>query len=603
METRRRQEHREDREVLMDEIALKVKIVKEVKALISSITIETAQADVETKFQEYWEKLATPYPETYRKFREFAENEEELESLGLKRSTMEGKERNESEEEELKQLVIREEVLSDLMVEQLEEDRYLETLRRIKRGLSSLLLKFRSVQEVKDDREKLMEQIENALFGKGKEKRILDRDKISRITINPFNIQAVVESEYFNTLNENGPRLGGFHISETPFIIICDSKDSLGIKRVQKHEEVHNFSDGFLYEFVYPSHILETYINELHEAYGSGDDERMCDKKEDFLALSSDNLTNELHEEMLADVDKVEALRFLPFLKRRPINERPDIGFSTARNEVAKMAVLLAKEREASEDLEIKEFCLTLQERVIDKFSNAAEKMRRILLAAHLLGQEAPEDVHALLVLFEPRKFHHIESFLKAQYGEKTVRRIFTLCEMISDGFPLPALQRLLRLKEHLTDQERELISKGIQEFRQPYVAFHDLREMREYRRSMRSVLREFTIEENPILARITGYFFLDYLSQAVKNDFGNVPDLLRELTPAERQIFEYTLERWFAIPTCIKSLEGVYGIENITQESLATLPIWNTLVASGLNNLAQKGIAQYQRKNHEKNP
>lgn len=601
METRRTQEHREDKEKIIDEMALRVQIVKEIKALISSITIETAQAELEANFQQYWEKLAIPYPETYRKFREFVKSEEELESLGLKRSTLEEKKRTESEEEELKQLVIREEVLSDLMLTQLEQDSYLEMLHRIKRGFSSLLVKFRSVQEVKDNRERLMEQMEGALFERGEEKRILDREKISHIIVNPFNIQAVVESEYFNALNEEALNLAGFHIRETPFIMLRDSKESLGMAHAAEHEETHNFADGFLYEFVYPSLTLERYIKELHEANESGDGEQVRDKKEDFLALSSDNFTNELHEEMLADVDKVEALRFRPFLMKRPINDRPDIGFATARNEVAKMAVLLEKEREVNEDPEIKAFCMTLQERVIDKFSNAAEKMRRILVAAHVLGQEAPEDVHALLVLFEPRKFHHIESFLKAQYGEKTIRRIFTLYEMISDGLPLPALQRLLHLKEHLTDKERELISTGIQEFRQPYVTFHDFQEMRNYRRSMRRVLREFNLEENPILGKITGYFFLGYLSQAVKNDFGNIPDLLREFTPAERKIFEYTLERWFATPTYIKSLESVYGVENITQESLTTFPIWNTLVSLGLDGFAQNGIAQYQKKKDEK--
>lgn len=478
-------------------------------------------------------------------------------------------------------------------------------LRALREGCASLIRKFEYRKEIQNNREKLFERLETSLFSKEKRKRKVRRDKIKDIRFDPFAVNIIFNATYFSRLRKEAFNWWGFHIHGTPFNIIRALAKEQNLSSTIEHEKIHNFLEGFLPSVeIYPSKRLASVLINIPKLRLIGAPQTVIEKEKELLfKLSSSSLVNQLHEEMIADIDGVDTFSLVPFFKEELFEERKraNIGFATAAREMEKMTSLLEAGSE-DKDETVRAFCHTLNTQINERFNRAAQIMRKLLFVSHKLGSEL--EVRALLTLLEPTKFHHIDHYLTSSYGKEAYRGFASLYEIILDQpISLSRLQNILSVTDRLSSRDKRMLKGQLQDFRFAYqdipqFNLRGLEDMRQYNSAIETLSSKLDISpgfSKEFQENMMEIFFWDRFKQGLPSNFQDLPEFIGKLNEEERRVFGKALEHYFGGDFLKWDLKEIYEGEEVTSGFIKSLPLWNVLADLKLDAVAQKGLDAYE--------
>lgn len=392
-------------QILFD-LEKKVKIINSLSELISKV--ENGHVSFKA-ISDFLNDRYKEEPETYKKLLEYyalvREYQQLAERLKLDLVNLEPRELREKVKS----------IIEKLNVFRLDED--LELFFVLSKGAEVLKNKYDLIKRMGEDDEIVKDFLEKTLFPKEKNK--LERNRIKNIKISAFGIDVIVEKDYEKILynwdededkdnKKETINLKAFHLTGSPFSIYKEGEKN--IKKIRKHESVHNILEGFFPPLVaYPSSLIENKFSLLDEQGGS---EKI---KQAILSFSPSRCVDLLHEEMFASIEIIEDLLSDP--PNPPTNSEHRKGFGTAGNEIYLITNFLKERAKEESDEEIKIFCAEFSKKINEKFDKAVSIMRRVLFIGNKLGMEFT--THSLLTMMKPTKFHHIETYLKSQCGKE----------------------------------------------------------------------------------------------------------------------------------------------------------------------------------------
>lgn len=395
-----------ERELIFEKLEKRIAIIKRIKELIEKTSQEEEIADVNTRFDEYLEEVFSQYSEAREKKEKIDILWEKAHTIHERLEVFSEKEVNFSKEEEAEIEYLKK--AQDKFFDEMDifkEDEEVFFLASLQNGIAHLEEKFSSLREMEKSDALLMAELEKALFSINDDEigSRLDQRMIKHMVIDKFDIIAVFDKKYFTEqLAQKDKYVVGCHYGGTPFIVI---RENANTPLVAEHEKIHNILDGFFPKNYDPSHLLKMYL----ENYSSLEEHskqtiEQAIEKEKISTITPQALIDNLHEEMIADIDRVEA---------HLLNDGI-VEFSTAEIEVDDMKKLLIAIERNSDDEDVKKHCLFLKEGIEKAFRRAARLMREALLISQNLGNEV--EVHALLVLLKPSKWRHIKSYFASRH-------------------------------------------------------------------------------------------------------------------------------------------------------------------------------------------
>lgn len=460
-------------------------------------------------------------------------------------------------------------------------------LASLSRGVESLMEKWRKIQEVKDDKQAIFSEL-----GLG-EKNVVKK------YITPFCIDVIVEKEYFK--QKNGKKETARHLTGSPYNIYSDKEDKEELDTDITHERIHAFLEKFLLPFAYPSHLLKNKFTQLTRAKKNGKTEEVERCKKELLFTDPSLIIDLLHEEMVADVDDVKLFLRYHFFDASH-KKRMGVGFSTAQDEIDRVTELLEKQAQGEQDEIMRLFYFTFKREVNEKFNRSACIMRKALF----LGNHFREDfaVLSLLVLLEPTKFYHIETFLKSRVDRESYEGYSAFYEVAGeDKLSLKSLRFLLQIKDKLHKKHRFILKTAITTIsdRGGYLAIDDIRGLKDLH-SYNQGLAEFgeflDIEKKVIKYHQTiasRMFFYHWLRDEVRNDFNELPRLIENLHKKDKVSLLAELEELFS-GDIQQYLKSKFGEEGVTEKFIKGLPLWEVLAELKLDKVAQLGLDAYQK-------
>lgn len=457
-------------QILLD-LEKKAKIINSLSKLISEV--ENARAPFEA-ISDFLYDICRNEPETYRGFQEY---------YALIREYGQLKEKSEHD------LGLKEKAESILeKINALRSDSNIEFFEALSDGVAVLKNKYDGIKGMDKGDETVKNLLEKTLFPEGENK--LERDSIKYIKVSAFGIDVTVEKDYFKILikkdeGDEKKNTKAFH-QPGSFFSIYSYGEEKDMEDSRRHERVHNILEGFFPPLIaYPSFFIKNGFSLLDEY---GDIEQI---KQTILSFSPSECVNMLHEEMFANIERIEENLFsdppISFIGK----ERRK-GFGTAGNEIYLITNFLKKRLVEECDEEIRKFCAEFSEKIDEKFDEAASIMRRVLFIGNELKLEFM--VHSLLAMIKPTKFHHIETYLKSQCGKERYTEYLLIYGLLfEETITLEELKSLLETKEgipdHLKKRLREKILKNKDEFELSFTLNEDYKKEPE---NFLSVIEEF---------------------------------------------------------------------------------------------------------------
>lgn len=395
-----------EKEFIFEKLEKKIIIIKYIKQLIDQTNAVEEIADVNKRFDEYLEEVFSQYPEAY-------ERKEKIDILWEKAHTTHERlevfsetEENFSKEEEAEIADLKkaqDKLFAEIDI--LKKDEEVFFLASLQNGIALLEEKFSSLRKMEESDALLMAELEKALFSTNDDAvgSRLDQRMIKHMVIDKFDTRVVFDKKYFtNQLAQKDKYVAGLHYGETPFIAI---REDANTPLIMEHEKIHNILDGFFPKNYAPSRLLKMYLeNSSSSAEHSKQTIKQSIEQEKIFTITPQALIDNLHEEMIADLDRVEA---------HLLNDGI-VEFSTAQAEIYDMKEILTVISRSSDDENVQKHCLFLKEGVEKAFACAARLMREALFISQNLGNEV--EVHALLVLLKPSKWHHIKSYFASRH-------------------------------------------------------------------------------------------------------------------------------------------------------------------------------------------
>lgn len=375
-------------------------------------------------------------------------------------------------------------------------DEKIQFLGVLSEGVAMLKKKYDGIKGIGGD-EAVKNLLEKTLFPEGENK--LERKSIKDIKVSAFGVDVIVEKEYFKILinikeseKDIKRNIKAFHQPDSFFSIYSEEKD---IEDSRRHERVHNILKGFFPPIMYPLFLIKNRFFLLDKP---GDIEQIEQIKQTILSFSPSECVNLLHEEMFANIERIEGCLFsdssISF-----INEERRKGFGTAGNEIFYIENFLGERFEKEHDKEIKKFCVEFSEKIDKKFNEVASVMRRVLFIGNKLELEKQFMVHSFLAMLKPTKFHHIETYLKSQCGKERYEGYVSIYGILFEetiSLKEKGLRSLLAIKkeipENLKEQLREKILKHKEEFEHSFPNFALDEEGQKEQESFSSVIKEF---------------------------------------------------------------------------------------------------------------
>lgn len=412
-----------EKELIFEKLEKKIAIIKHIKQLIDQTNAAEEISDVNKRFDEYFEEVFSQYPEAREKKEKIDILWEKAHTIHERLEVFSGKEENFSKEEEAEIENLKkaqDKLFAEMDVLKVDEE--VCFLASLQNGMACLEEKFSSLREMEESDALLMAELEKALFFSIDDDEVgsrLDPRSIKHMAIDEFDVKVVFDKMYFTKqLAQKDKYVVGLHYAGTPFIAIRENANNIPL--TVEHEKIHNILDGFFPKNNYdPSHLLKMYLENSSSAEEhSKQTIEQAIEKEKISTITPQALIDNLHEEMIADIDRVEA---------HLLNDGI-VEFSTAEVEVDDMKKLLIAIERNSDDEDVKKHCLFLKEGIEKAFRRAARLMREALFISQNLGNEV--EVHALLVLLKPSKWRHIKSYLASRHNTSVHEFSFKLKEL-----------------------------------------------------------------------------------------------------------------------------------------------------------------------------
>ena len=255
--------------------------------------------------------------------------------------------------------------------------------------------------------------------------------EVKRDTISTTHI--VKESSW-----KDGKDVGGLYVVGTPFIYIRESNAVPEVyERILSHERKHLVLDGMSnFSNVDPEDVVKKVIQDYNHSLEFDDNGE--EPGENILDYFDENLAeiiiNNLHNEMLAEYETALDKRFgsstasrtVQLLGEEYIDQYLNIevadateSLSTAGNQfrsVIKMLEGLTKTLKAGHHENEAEYIASFTKSLNKKFLKIIYSLRSSAAYAELSGEEAVEDMRALVHILPPTKYRHIGTYLRSRF-------------------------------------------------------------------------------------------------------------------------------------------------------------------------------------------
>ncbi len=574
---------REAKESLLETLEKKMSLIHRLKVLTDSVTLGEGSKEVGGKLNQYMSEVQDQFPQTAKK---------EMEREEWKKIVNEGEKRTDllmnkgalTEEEQLElNTRLEDNGLFRKKLRILENDPDLTFLMNLRAVTESLKSKFSFIANHCGTKEDAIERLDEVL------KTPLPAGSIQKLTIKPFDVTAVLKSEHFKELNRRNKNSGAFHVSGSPFSVIRENKNPLITELSARHEGIHNLFEGISKVPPYPSEkikkLLPNSIRRLTLIKETRAPESILKNEKEIITQSLPHIfTDDLHEEMVADIDKVEA----------------GFPFTTAASEVKRMEDYIDSYVKDISDEEARSLCLKMKENIRKKFERSSGIMETSLSIADEKTDKSQE-VHGLFAMLKPSKFHHVKTYLGTLLGEETVKGFFALHEISSRKMISPLLLEAVHaIREKLNEEQRtDLLlelskAKDIQ-------GIETLEEARVFIQKARELLPHHVLKHffSKFEKELKENFFTNLLNQDIKKDFHSLPEVMKTLNEKEKDLFKKALENYFALGFAHERIEEG---NMLTSESLSSYGFWQTLKDLNLQRIVQKGLKKFEKNTQNEN-
>jgi len=623
---------RKAEEVILEKLEKKVGIIAEITEIVNNTKLEENPEKVKEKFLHFQERVFAQYPKTYPLFKEYKslsqeeekkrnrylELERKLSTTKLSEAEIKEYEKLEKEKEkietQLKQLTQKGGVNFDFLIS-------------IYYGINSLLDSFKFVQEIKNDRNLIIQKLKEAFRFKfeTKEEEEKMKEHIQDIIINnPFAINIILDKDYFEHL-VGKKTIEGVHCQGSPFSLIKAMPNSKFISETIKHETNHAILKNFIPLRYSPARrlklILEhpTKFEKLKTPKWLIEDTKK--QRYNFLKkIPVQEIIDGLHLEILADINIISQHLLEPLepsesdypvllkLAGLDLEEKLNkkLGFSTCQNEFNRIREILMKfHLKKDEEPEIREYCQKLKGEIEKSFLETIQEMRRALFISKHLNNEL--EIHSLLILLPPSKYRHIKRYLQFRFGKELLERYNSLYDFYSnpDKISFKTLQNIELLKEELTEEEVKVLKLRIEEIDDSNFAEFtndsdlnslSLKSLREYFSKFESLNSKLGFKKdflNRFQKKIYWNYFNIFLINNLRDNFKKLPSLFRNLNEEERKTFLETFED-YCQTFMEEDLTDIYK-QKINLAFIQKLPLWEVLQKLGLEQITKEGIKKYE--------
>lgn len=614
----------------------KINFIKGIKKLIDGIELNEDVNVVETKIRRYLEQMLPQNIEVFQGLAKIEELEKELDTVINRLNDLTNKEKTSfTKSKEFNDLELRrDELLKNIDSLKIKYGPDFEFLDAVRSGLNLLIRKFRFIQKIKDDNERIIEELNKDLFGEedaeegeNGEGEKIDKNTVKKIIVSPFSINVILEKKFFNNVikvikEKEGPDTVGFHLAGSPFNVIMDDENQDILSETINHENIHNLTEGFLSLNRSPLGIIESALERADKIKALNPPRMIMEiaerYKKEVMRAPIIFFIDQLHGEIIADIERVERFEFLIknlYLTRGIEKKRRYVGFTTAQNEIIGIKKLLIKAIMTDTDIEIRENCNRLLRGIDKAFDRAITYMRKALFISRYINYQL--EVHSLIALLKPSKFRHIERYLKYRCGNTLYEGWSSFYRFLSEfDASLNTMKAIASIKDNLPERERSLLKEELESVQDFFIfaeeakledgSIDDIRNYIDIIESFDSILHfEQKFLEN-FKEGILWSFFFFFLEKDIKNNFINLPDFVNNLTPDEKKVFNKTLESYFLDGLAHDDLRDIYEIE-IDQSLIKSLPLWDILVKLKLDKIVQNGLdrfeeflSNYKKESHE---
>lgn len=436
---------REEKEQhLLGRLEQKVEAVKTLKSLMERLTFDVTQQSLVEKLHDFYDEVKGKYPHLAEKLQQLTglrqaiegiqadlmnvyrtHGEEKIDAL-MKEAAVHGFDRMKIKDVEIVTAIndFQEEHEQYLVeIESLEEDQDLRFLTSLQYGIDHLVKKFQQIKAMKDDVIEVDTYCTDLLH-------VIPRDRdefmrgIEDIEYSPLCVTIFMEAKTYEKFV--GKDTSGVHMGRSPINIVKESGDEVDIAETVEHESIHAFVDEFLppitsrdkYETDYWMKTLKIRVETLDELL-AGD--HNVGKSDDLTIQipyfgTVANFIDSLHEEMIADLDRIEQLNIFADSSRETLLTT----FTTAKSRSYQVMLALQELRKHAVHPLLKEKLQKLFEDIAWRLQKAASQMNHALLIGSELGSQM--DVEALLVLLQPTQYYHLQRYLKHLHGKEAVK-------------------------------------------------------------------------------------------------------------------------------------------------------------------------------------
>lgn len=285
--------------------------------------------------------------------------------------------------------------------------------------------------------------------------RPVERSHITRIDFLPFCVDVEVSDEGWNFEKEK--TFLGFHMSGYPINVLREKISKT--KMVRNHEHIHTILDGMAltHDLGVDKNVKAAMAAVKEKAQ---DGERLEDEMAAFAnRLDTQIILRAINEEFLAELEKSEENEFcLP--KDRLLNPFQQIAgaTSTAGGKIRRITKALIDESNQTANAKAWEI------------RNAYVKMARTAKIAVTIARkidrhgDALGDVHALLLILEPKQYTHIVRFLERRYPGPSLRHLEESLSVVERFNFYP--QEMFRLKQTLDNMDQRLHPFAIEQLK-----------------------------------------------------------------------------------------------------------------------------------------
>ncbi|MFO0780459.1 MAG: hypothetical protein U0519_00995 [Candidatus Gracilibacteria bacterium] len=443
----RSHEYREhERQQLLARLAAKVETIKKIRELMNGMTLEQSEHDVQKKLQTLYDEVKKQYPakvDAVRRLMELEHIDLQLEYELEELEKTHGKEKIDAITKEIEahgkehmkirdlEVVTRvrdiheEREVNRYEAEELMKDDDIYFMNSLVNGMQQITSRFTVIKEQRENRRTVVESVARHLGLDATKIPELDR-AITDIDCKPICINVSINPEYYEqSVNKD---TAGLHFVGTTINLIKDVPDQLEYHETVNHEEIHAFVDGFLppdagdknYKTEFWVDTLKARVEALNGMMEQGipvDGEALLSREIPYFGNLA-AFIDSLHEEMVADLDRIHTLNPYANIDEKAFGEELLKTFTTARKRTWNVLLALQQlEKESASHPDLKKSIKTLYREILSRLQKATYLMSHELTIASMTGKRT--DIEALLVLLKPSQYHHLRRYLQHVLGKE----------------------------------------------------------------------------------------------------------------------------------------------------------------------------------------